>query len=387
LLLVLITTALSGCWSAREVEQLALVAAMGVDLEENGLKVTAQIIIASGGGGDPGGGGGSEAPVWITTAKGASLAEAIFNLSMNLSKRPFFSHTYVFVMGEAYAREGIDEVIDWLSRERQMRDRIRIAVAQGTAEDILMIEPKITELAGEYLEEVLRLGEDTGFVPPSQFLSVSIAYANQPRMQIWIPVLKPQAAEESGGSSGQESPSEGSDGKEDKKPNAVELAGSAVFRGDRMVGSLDIYETRGIAWLTGSVSDTLLAVNRVEGQVTQRVQYARVRYQKGQGEALSLRAHVAQDGKLQSWPLKEQGVTPTILAQLQNHLAEVMEREIRGALERLQKEFNADCAGLGEKLRRLDNRRFMQLDWEEAFPDLVLELEIEAFYRRIGLTK
>lgn len=384
------THLLVGCWGGLEIDQLAFVNAMGVDKDENGLKLTVHIIVAGNGGGEDGGGGGS-APVWVTYVRGNSLSEALFNLSGNVSKRLFFAHTNVVILGEEFAREGINEVIDWLSRERQVRDGVRLAVARGTAEDILMIEPKITQLPGEHLNEVLHFGVETGLVPRSQLLDVRIAMANQPRMQIWLPAVQPQPKEESGGGSGGENPAEGtqdSKGEEKEKPDAMELAGSAVFRGDRLVGFLDMYETRGIAWLTGDISNTLLAVNRQEGQVTQRVQFAKVVYNATQGnETPGLKTKISQDGALEAWPLQMHGITPTILAQLEDILVQAMESEIRGALHKLQKEFNADCAGLGEQLRRVNNAMFESVDWNESFSELVVELDIEASFRRIGLTK
>jgi len=386
------TLCMSGCWSMREIDQLAFIAAMGIDQNDSGVKLTVQVIVTGGGGGDEGGGGGSSAPVWVTSATGSSFSEAVFNLNRKISKRPFYAHVYVIILSEEFAREGIDEVIDWLSRERQIRDRVRLAVALGTAEDILMIEPKMTQLPGEYLDEVLRFGVETGLVPRSQLIDLRIAYANQPLMQVWLPVLQPEKPEASGGGSGGENPAEGTapegQGDKEEKPEAVELAGSAVFRGDRLVGLLDIYETRGIAWLTGAVSNTLLSINRQEGQVTQRVQFARVSYEvRNNGPSLHLVAKISQDGSLETWPLQREGITPTILSQLQDVLVQVMEREINGALQKLQTEFNADCAGLGEQLRRLNNKQFKAMNWDEAFPELVVELDIEASFRRIGLSK
>ena len=378
---------IGGCWSAREIDQLAFVAAMGIDKDENGVKLTVQIIVG-GSGGDDSGGGGSSSPVWVTSVTGNSLSEAVFNLSRKVSKIPFLSHTYLVVLGEDFAREGIDQLIDWLSRERQMRDRVRLAVARGTAEDILMIEPKMTQLPAEYLEEVLRFGVDTGFVPRSQLLDVRIAYANQPRMQVWLPLLQAEQAGESGGGSGGENPAEGTEEGAGDKPEAVELGGSAVFRGDRLVGFLNLYETRGIAWLTGHVSETLISLSRQEGQITQRVQFARVSYETTQENGIAvLKALISQDGTLEAWPLREDGITPTLLTQLGDDLGQTMEGEIRAALYKLQNDYNADCAGLGERLRRLDKAQFEAVNWDEAFSKLTLELDIEASFRRIGLTK
>ena len=63
-----------------------------------------------------------------------------------------------------------------------------------------------------------------------------------------------------------------------------------------------------------------------------------------------------------------------------------MADEIRSALERLQQEFNADILGLGEQLRRLQPDLMATLDWVEVFPSLVVEVEVRAAFRRVGIT-
>ncbi|MDP3487648.1 MAG: Ger(x)C family spore germination C-terminal domain-containing protein, partial [Bacillota bacterium] len=222
---------------------------------------------------------------------------------------------------------------------------------------------------------------------------ILIAYSNQPGMQIMMPLIQPQPQEDAGGSSAGATPAAqpegGEGGGKEHKADSIELKGTAVFRGDRMVGTLDLRESRGVAWLTGHISDTLVAINRTEGQVTQRADFAQVKYRlRQQNGTVTLEARVTQDGVLEAWPLRgEHGITPTILAQLEKDLAQEIEKEIRDALAKLQGAFNADIAGLGERIRRLDSSLYHSLNWDEAFPKLQLATEIEASFRRIGLTK
>ena len=207
-LLALMATLLTSCWSAREIDHLAFIAAMGIDREDEGIKLTVQIIVGGAGGGG-GEGEGSGAPVWVTSSTGNSLSEAVFNLNQIISKTPFWSHAYVLIIGEELAREGIAEVLDWVGRDRQMRDRVLIAVAQGKAEDILMVEPKMTQLPAEYIESLLRLGARTGYIPDPHLLQIRIAYANQPGMQVMMPLIQPQPQEDTGGGSGGSNPAAG----------------------------------------------------------------------------------------------------------------------------------------------------------------------------------
>lgn len=391
LVLALSCTLITSCWSAREIDQLAFIVAMGVDKEDDLIKLTVQVVV--GGGGSGGEGEGSGAPVWITSVTGNSLSEAVFSLHRIISKTPFLSHSYVLILGEDLARDGIAEVLDWVGRDREMRNSLQVAVALGSAEDIIKVEPKMTQLPAEYIEALLRLGVETGQIPNAHLLQMRVAYANRPALQIMMPLIQPQPQEDTGGGSGGENPAAGAGGSsssgEEQKPESIELKGTAVFRDDKMVGTLDLRESRGVAWLTGQISDTLVTINRQEGQVTQNVDFAQAKYRlRESGANFVLEARVTQDGVLKAWPLgTDQGITPTILAQLENDLVRVIEEEIRAALTKLQKDYNADVLGLGERLRRLDSDLYKSLNWDEAFPSLQLATDIKASFRRIGLTK
>ncbi|MGD6840836.1 Ger(x)C family spore germination protein, partial [Bacillus thuringiensis] len=79
IILVTMTVLLSGCWSKKELTDLAIVAAMGVDKTEDGkYAITLQIINPGNvAGGMRGGGGGTESPpVTIYSATGNNLVEA-----------------------------------------------------------------------------------------------------------------------------------------------------------------------------------------------------------------------------------------------------------------------------------------------------------------------
>jgi len=388
LIVLLLCTMMNGCWSAREINQLAMITAMGVDRDDNVIKLTVHIVLGGSSGGE---GQGSGAPVWVTSATGNSLSEAVFNLNRVVSKMPFTAHTFVLIIGEEMAREGVAQILDWVGRDRELRDTLLLAVALGSAEDILMLEPKMTQLPSEYIEALLRLGARTGAIPNAHLLPIRIAYANRPAMQMMMPLIQVQPQEDTGGGSGGENPAEGSgeSGEEEQKPESLELIGTAVFRDDKMVGTLDLRETRGVAWLTGQISNALVSINRQEGQVTQLADFAQVKYRlRRDGDAPILEARVTQDGVLRSWPLnQEYGITPTILAQLEEDLVQVIEEEIQVALAKLQGEYNADVIGLGERLRRLDSELYESLDWNLAFPIMKLATNIEASFRRIGLTK
>jgi Ger(x)C family germination protein len=381
ILFACIAVFLTGCWSAREIEDLAFVMAMGVDTDPEGVRITYQLALPAPGGEGPGAQGGAQSPVWVTSVAAPSIAEAMLRLPAVLGKVPFTGHTLAVVIGEEYARHGIGELLDYLARDRELRDRVRLAVSFGEAKEVLEVEPRIEAMPAEYLFNLLRQGEATGIVPPADFLSVRIAYANRPRLQIKLPALQPAPPP----ADAEADPA----AKAEEKPpaTAIELKGTAVFRDDKLVGFLDERESRGVAWLAASLRMAAVTVVREEGPLVQLANYSSVRFsaRKDNG-GYRLHARVSQDGNLRAWPHPEQTITHALLKQIEADLAKVVADEIQSALERLQQEFNADILGLGEQMRRLQPNYMATLDWNAAFPALIVEVEVRAAFRRVGLT-
>ncbi|MBT9156260.1 MAG: Spore germination protein B3 [Firmicutes bacterium] len=380
LLLVGVTILLTGCWSAQEIEDLAFVMAMGVDTDPSGVRITYQLALPAPGGQASGGQAGGQNPVWVTSLSAPSVAEAMLRLPVILSKVPFTGHTLVVVMGEEYAREGIGELLEYLARDRQTRDRIRLTVAFGKAEDVLRVEPRVEAMPAEYLFNLLRRGEETGTIPPADLLGVRIAFANQARLQIMLPAIQPAPDTANGKGTQTEAG--------DAPPaSAIELKGTAVFRGDKLAGFLDQRESRGVAWLTANLRMATVSIPREEGHIVQLANYSSARFKaRKENGGYRLHARVSQDGNLTAWPHPEAGITHALLKQIEEDLAEVVADEIRSALDALQHEFNADIVGLGEQMRRLRPEYMATLDWHKAFPALIVEIEVVAAFRRIGLT-
>ncbi|MEH7748363.1 hypothetical protein V7659_25610 [Neobacillus drentensis] len=102
LLIVLITVfLLTGCWNRIEVNDIAIVTAIGLDLvEDNMIRLTLQVAIPTKLGPTGGSsGGGKERSTFVISEKGVTVSEAYRNLQMKLSRRVFFSQSRVLLIG------------------------------------------------------------------------------------------------------------------------------------------------------------------------------------------------------------------------------------------------------------------------------------------------
>ncbi|WP_138750931.1 Ger(x)C family spore germination protein [Paenibacillus sinopodophylli] len=130
---------LTGCWDRKEMDDLALVMASGVDLAEDGqLEVTLQIALPSGISSSSMSIANGGKPVFVVSAKGKDGIEAFGRLQQQLSRRINLGHRGVIVIGENYAKHGINQVLDTLLRSPDSRYNSYIVTSYGmTAKEIL----------------------------------------------------------------------------------------------------------------------------------------------------------------------------------------------------------------------------------------------------------
>ena len=141
-----------GCWGRTEVDELALVMAIGLDEGENNtVYVTFQIAVpravASGGaeGGGPSAGGGSTGASLITTMRGRSILGLVDVANTYVDRRLSFVHSKLLIVGEGLARRGLAPYVSELVRFHEIRRTMFLVVAKGTAREFLTENKPVLE--------------------------------------------------------------------------------------------------------------------------------------------------------------------------------------------------------------------------------------------------
>src|SRR5690554_2309930 len=126
ILIILSTIVLTGCWSSREINTLAITACIGIDKTENGYLVTEQVLnpraIASKK-------ATAESPVVIYTAEGNDLAEIIRRSTTQSSRVLYNADLRMVVFGEDVAKDGIQNILDYFLRNYEYRTDFYFVIA------------------------------------------------------------------------------------------------------------------------------------------------------------------------------------------------------------------------------------------------------------------
>jgi spore germination protein KC len=105
---------LAGCWDIREINEIGFVMAAGVDKAKDSDKfvVTVQLANPKPIAAEKGKAAQGE-PIWVLSAEGRTIFEAVRELSLVSSRRIVWGHNYIVIIGQSLAENNIGPVIDF----------------------------------------------------------------------------------------------------------------------------------------------------------------------------------------------------------------------------------------------------------------------------------
>lgn len=371
---------LTGCWDRRELNELGVVGAFGLDKDSETGKIilTTQVI-------RPGAlkkeeGGGEKSPVEIITTKGNTVFEAMRNITKEFDRRAFFSHDKVIIIDEQLARDGILPILDFFVRSEEIRRLVWFIVAKDTkAREILGVKHGIENIQATYLDAMIKKSSLNSEVSTPNLLEfmkrVSGNNINPIAGVMEIVEESNLPAEE----------------KKDKTTKGVKLSGTAVFKKDKLVGYLDNIETRGLNWVTGKVKSGVINVpSPAEKDKLIAIEIKRasssIKPEMKDG-IISFNIEVKEEGDL----AEQQGTVDVSKLELFEKIEEgqkaVIENEIKLAVDKVQKEFSSDIFGFGSALNKKYPEEWDKIkdNWESIFPKVQYAVKVDAKIRRTGL--
>lgn len=242
IVLVLIFSFLqTGCWNAREINELAFVLSIGIDKADDGFKITAQIASPETYSKTPSGNVAGEKgkPFWMVSSTGKTIFEAIRNMASISSRRIFWSHIKVIIISENLARSNTLEIFDFFSRNPELRLRTLVAVTPEDTGKLLEVVPTTDKDPAIYLEKIIEnrnlTGKSYGIMLKDfleDYLDPNVGPVTS-RIILDKSKLKPD----------------------------LKTSGAYVFDGDKLIAPLKEDNTRGLLWLRNKMNDSIMVVD------------------------------------------------------------------------------------------------------------------------------
>ncbi|ADG05564.1 germination protein, Ger(x)C family [Kyrpidia tusciae DSM 2912] len=394
---------LTGCWDRLELEQRAMILGIAVDeatpadLRHAGtthklsrpprgggatpVRLTAQIAVPgriplgpgdAGGGGSGGGGGGGGAagqrPVWVLSASGYTMEDAVSNLQNQVAEPLFWGHLRILIMSEAVARRGPSPISDWLRRNAEIRRTLWLTVSRGEAGALMQATPPLERVPALYLWSTLARAQQLGRLPLGHANIFWRALSTTGQEPI-LPYL------------------------ELRQQQNIFIRGLAYFRGNQMIGTLNPWEVGVFMTVKGLNPAGASAYVQVPGtgqfvmiRSTLRKSHLEVFWaQTRPGIRVRCHAEVA--------ALEKTGGQINLSSVAQTRAVEAsaardLTREIQALIGRTQRE-RCDIFGFGELVRAQmydywQHNVRTKADWDRIYAEMPVEVEVTVNLRRTG---
>lgn len=382
LLLILASTLLPGCWNSRELNDLAIVSAIGIDqsAEDGKYQVTFQVVNPSATATNEGASTG-QPPITTYTSSDETLFGALRKTSKKASRQLFFAHTQLIIVGEQVAKSGIHPLFDIFERSHELRlNSIVLISRHDSAASILKVLLPIENLPSLGMVKKTR---NTAAVwgENSETSIYDLIHSATGESELTISGVKLAGDVEEG--------KKNSNLEQTTPKTAVVMSGLAVFKDGKLLDWLDGEQARGALRAQDRLKQTNQNIHLEEdgGVVAVNIVYSKtnIRIEMRQGKPV-IHLSIQEKGIINEAKSEVDLSTRQAITALERTMSKACKEEVQNALQYAQ-ERQTDIFRFGDELKRVQPEVWEKVkpDWNTLFGQAELDIQVESFIRSTGM--
>ncbi|AIQ16058.1 spore gernimation protein GerC [Paenibacillus sp. FSL H7-0357] len=344
-LLLLVTQ--TGCWSSREIEDLALYSGLSLDtgkltpteqtLEEQGgtyskqnlITVTLQIVPVKSTGTMAKQASQQTAPYVNLSGTGDSVLEIFRQFSIR-NERPIIGHhlKVIIVSTDLLKRQKMDQLMDFVLRDNDIRPSTMVFISEGRA-DASLISKRSGEIPSFHIKEMISNQFRTSKVMHPVILSQLDALMHSKRSYALQNLIS-------------------ADGD-------TEFSGAGIIKGDtgHWIGALSQEDTECLSWLTNKgTSGAIKAYDWDNEPMTYEMKAMKSKIKAMvDGDDISFEVSIRTEGRLiETWNNDSYSTSAVYSEKVGRVFQEKLAQMMQKLIQKLQSDYKADVAGFGEML-------------------------------------
>lgn len=368
---------MTGCWNSREINTLAVTICIGIDKSEDGYLITQQVLNPKGIASEK---ALEEAPVIVYSDTGKDIFEVFRKITLQSPRKIYNAHLRMIVIGEKIAEEGIKNILDFFSRNYEFRTDFYFVIAKGTtANNVLSILTPLVSIPGMEMYDSIKTSQDIW--APTKTIRI-IELMNSINSKGKNPIMT--GIEITDGSIDSTSTDALKKSNGIKKHKYTTLG---ILKRDKLVGWLDVDESKGYNYILGDVKSTVGHVYYSEKvKVTIEVKSVKSKinaYIKNGKPAIDVEIVInenigAVEGDFDITKLENQKI-----------IEEIGDTQVKGYCERAinkAKDLKTDIFGFGDVIYRKHPKYWetIQDNWDNEFSKLQVNVAVKQKIKNMG---
>ncbi len=392
--IIIILVSFASCKDAQEPETHGYVVAIGIDApkpDEQGYNITIQFANPdkiSGGSSETGGKGGEESIENITVLA-PGIYPAINIANHIISKKFVLSHTKLIVFSDEIAKSGVNRFMETVNRNGDFRPNIYFAVSKGTAKEFLeAVNPK-TEVNPVRYYTMIFENDYSGFIPQDMSQDFYLFFGSEEKSTV-MPICSVAKAETAGNYAEfgyQYKVEDYVAGEIPTTSREIQIAGMAVFSGDRKVAEIADIETEIFNIMTGEYQSSYVSYYFGDEMPVTVMQLQKKRPKISvdtKGETPKIKITVYLEADISA------GTGKDVIESELNAFSRAAAAEIEKQAQQFFGETKAvgtDVVGFGSYAKRnfKSIKEFQEYGWKERYKNAEMEIKVQFSVRRTGL--
>ncbi|MFD0587894.1 Ger(x)C family spore germination protein [Paenibacillus sp. GCM10027627] len=373
----------TGCWNRVELNDIAIISATGVDWRDGKWVLSYQIVIPRAISSQTVGNGAAAVNVFST--EGDNFRSAINKASEETSRRLYFSHNQIVIIGQDAARKGMSSLLEAYLRNHDSRETVGVFLSRDDARTMLEQLIPLEQIPGAAIQRMVA-NEDQG---SSSFRQMTIH-------SVLTDLLGSTKATSIPGliisGSGESTDSVKMIGKT-STPSKVRLHQLGLVRGDKLVGWLSDEQSLGVMWLTDHVGKTTVSFDCTDGGKGKKSSAARIMQSNTKVRPVLQDGHwvmevkVDAEGTLVEYSCDSDLTKPKVVSAAEKRIASAIRTDIMNGWNAVRKH-NADMLGFGTLIHEHYPKRWKQdkENWDVLFPQTEVRLTVHMKLSSTGMS-
>lgn len=360
---------MTGCWNYRELNQLALITTMAIDLTEEGdYKVS--VLIANGKNNQTNTREGQSQTV-VYSGKGKTISRAFREINLQIPKIPYIGHLGVVVVSEEVAKEGMRGVLDYLLRNPESVKRFYLIMAKDdSAEDVIKVLSPLETFPGQSITTNISLSNEQEAISTainySKFVENLLKVGKEPS----IPTISISGDPDKGSS---DKNLESSDIK-----SKIKLGPVALFKGDKLVYIASKTESRGMNIVTNQVDEMIIEYECGDGNIVVNLTGMSSNIDVSmKNKKLLATVSVTSEGAIQELTCDKNIQKNEVILEIEKKVEKKVKKKIKNAIKVTQ-EHSSDIFGVGNLFYKKYPNYFKNLDnWHDKYKTVSFDYKVD----------